>query len=91
MFRLHEVRVPREALRLQDNGNRREVVQVLLAIISTVAGVIGALSAAISVLQQRRQTRPQTVVIIVTNIETLAVEHRTDHLSDRDPELDSAA
>jgi hypothetical protein len=49
------------------------VVQVLLAIISTVAGVIGALSAAVGVVQQRRQTPPQTLVIIVTNNEAPAV------------------
>lgn len=63
---------------------------MLLAIISTMAGVIGALSAAISVLQQRRQAQPQTVVIIVTDVEALAAEPQAERRSESDPQLDSA-
>jgi hypothetical protein len=69
------------------------VVQVLLAltIISTVAGVICAVCAAIALLQQRRQVQPQTVVIIVERIETPDVEPQANGTSKSDPSLESAA
>ncbi len=63
---------------------------MLLAIISTAAGVIGALSGAISALQQRRRAQPRTVVIIVTNVEALTAEPQTDHPSESDLKFDSA-
>ena len=44
-----------------------------LTIISTVAGVSGALSA-LGLLPQRRRAQPQTVVIVVTSIEAPAYE-----------------
>lgn len=68
------------------------MVQVLLAltIISTVAGVSGALSA-LGLLPQRRRPQPQTVVIVVTSIEAPAVEPQTDRPGESDPELGSVA
>jgi hypothetical protein len=62
---------------------RREVVQVLLAltIISTVAGVICALDA-LGVLR-RHCTKSQTVVIVVNEIETFAIERRCAALGSR--------
>jgi hypothetical protein len=53
------------------------VVQVLLAltIISTVAGVISAISTVWALLQQRR-TKPQVVVIIVDDIKASTVERQ---------------
>jgi hypothetical protein len=71
---------------------RREVVQVLLAltIISAVAAVSSALSA-LGLLPQRGRTQPQTVVIVVTSIETVAIEPSTDRHSESNPELGSVA
>ena len=61
-----------------------------LTIISTVAGVIGALST-LGLLPQRRRAKPPTVVIVVTSVEALVTEPQPDCLSHPDPELESVA
>jgi len=58
-------------------------VLLALAIISTVAAVIGALSAFVGILPQRR-TKPQTVVIVVNDIKALAAEPQPDRLGEEE-------
>jgi hypothetical protein len=71
------------------------VLLLALTIISTVAAVSGALSA-LGLLPQRR-AEPETVVIVITRIETLetletlAVEPQAYRLGENAPELGSVA
>ncbi len=58
-----------------------------LTIISTGAGVISALTAAIALFQQRRQPPPQTVVIDVMIIEAPTIETLTARPSESGPDL----
>lgn len=50
-----------------------------LTIISTVAGVVCALAALWGLLQQRRQHRPQYIMILLTDIKALRVAPQPDH------------
>jgi hypothetical protein len=65
-------------------------VLLALAIISTVTGVVSALSG-LGLLPQRRRPPPQTVVIVVTSIETPALKPQTNRPNDGGPELESVA
>ena len=53
------------------------------AVISVLSGL--------GLLPQRRRLEPQTVVIVVTNIEVALVEPRTMYRSESGPELESVA
>ena len=62
---------------MRNGGDRREVVQVLLAltIISAVAAVSSALSA-LGLLPERGRPQPPTVVIVVNDIKVLTADHQ---------------
>jgi hypothetical protein len=64
---------------VRNGGDRREVVQVLLAltIISAVAAVSSALSA-LGLLPQRGRLQPPTVVIVVSDIRVLTADRQPD-------------
>jgi hypothetical protein len=68
---------------VRNGGDRREVVQVLLAltIISTVAAVSSALSA-LGLRPGRRRPQPPTVVIVVNDIKVLTTDHQPDRFGE---------